>query len=242
MTNHVMLNNVDHKDLKVLTTRSAELGDNVMSAVTFPDEFRNVQAEYPIVFQKGSEAGQFHSLALFGFEQGENLYLDESGWDAIYLPLTVEQQPFLIGFQEQVENGVPAKQPVIHFDLDSPRVGETEGETVFLPHGGLTEFLERINAVLHTVHDGIARQQPFVDLLTDLDLLESFTLDVTLDDGSEYRLAGYYTINEDRLRELGDESVSRLRAEGFLEPVYMVIASLSNLRKLITRRNARLKA
>ncbi len=34
MSNHVLLNNVDHKDLRVIATRSAEYGDNVMLAAT----------------------------------------------------------------------------------------------------------------------------------------------------------------------------------------------------------------
>ena len=52
MTNSVLLNNIDHKDLRVITTRSAAYGDDVMFALTFPAEFRNVQAHYPIVFRK----------------------------------------------------------------------------------------------------------------------------------------------------------------------------------------------
>ncbi len=36
MSKHVLLNNVDHKDLRMVTTRSAEYGDNVMLAATFP--------------------------------------------------------------------------------------------------------------------------------------------------------------------------------------------------------------
>ena len=35
MANHVMLNNVEHKDLKVITKRSADYGDNIRSAMTF---------------------------------------------------------------------------------------------------------------------------------------------------------------------------------------------------------------
>ena len=48
----MLLNNVDHKDLRVITTRGAEYGDDVMFALTFPAEFRNIQAHYPIVFRK----------------------------------------------------------------------------------------------------------------------------------------------------------------------------------------------
>ena len=52
MSQHVLLNSVDHKDIKIITERSAKYGDNVWFSVTFPAEFRSVQAHYPIFFQK----------------------------------------------------------------------------------------------------------------------------------------------------------------------------------------------
>ena len=39
MTNHVMLNNIAHKDLRVITRYSAEFGDNVGTVLTFPTEY-----------------------------------------------------------------------------------------------------------------------------------------------------------------------------------------------------------
>ena len=59
MANFQLLNNVDHKDLKVIIERSAEMGDNVWYAVTFPAEFRNLQRHYPIFFIKNPDDGEF---------------------------------------------------------------------------------------------------------------------------------------------------------------------------------------
>jgi len=239
MANHALLNNVEHKNLKIITTRSADLGDNVMSSTTFPKEFRSVQAHYPIFFHKQADTGQFQAAAVFGFEEGENLFLDENGWDASYVPLTIERQPFLIGFQSGTGSAEP--KTVIHVDMDSPRVSESEGEAVFLEHGGLSEFLRHINSVLHEIHEGFEGNQAFIDALLKHDLLETFTLDVELNDGSKYRMAGFYTINEEKLADLDGEALASLNHDGHLQPIYMVIASLSNIRNLIDRRNARLK-
>jgi hypothetical protein len=241
MTKNVLLNNVDHKDLRVITRRSAAYGDDVMFAVTFPAEFRNLQAHYPIVFLKAPDTGQFQPVALFGFKDRENLFLSEAGWDAAYLPLTVVRQPFLIGVQRP-EPGSVDRQMVIHVDLDSPRISSTEGEKVFLEHGGITPFLDRINSVLHTIHGGIEGTPAFIQALLELDLLESFVLDVELNDGSQHRLAGFYTINEERLNELGGDALEKLNRNGHLLAIYMAIASLSNLRALIDRKNRQLAA
>jgi hypothetical protein len=238
MAKHVLLNNVEHKALRIITTRSAALGDDVMSAVVVPSEFRSVQACYPIVFQKQTDTGQFHALALFGFEAGQNLFLTESGWDATYVPLSIERLPFLIGGHRAAQQGAPA-QLVVHVDLDSPRISWMQGEPVFLEYGGTTDFLNRASSLLHTLHAGLEATPAFVEALLALDLLESFVVDIDLKDGSHNRLAGFYTVNEERVRALDGAAVGTLHTRGFLEPLYMVVASTVHFRDLIDRRNRR---
>jgi hypothetical protein len=229
MSNNVLLNNVDHKNLRVVTSRGADYGDSVMCALTFPAEFRDLQAHYPIVFRKTTDGAGFEAVALFGFQDGENLFLAANGWDATYLPLAIERQPFLIG--------IGGEELMVHVDLDNPRISSTAGEPVFLPHGGTTEFLERMNSALLTIHQGLQAAPAFISALLSLELLESFVLDVELDDGSQNRLAGFYTVNEDRLGGLGGDALERLHRAGHLQALYMVIASLSNFRALIERKN-----
>ncbi|MEL1263002.1 SapC family protein [Pseudoxanthomonas putridarboris] len=230
MANHALLNNIDHKDLRIDTGRTAALGDDVMFALTFPAEFRNVQAQYPIVFRKTAE-GAFQPVALFGFQEGSNLFLDDGRWDATYLPLAIERQPFLIGRD--------GEELMVHIDLDNPRVGTDSGEPLFREQGGTTEFMDRITSVLLSLHNGLERVPAFVDALLRHELLESFALDVELDDGSLNRLVGFYTINEDRLRALDGAALEQLHRDGHLEPVYMAVASVSRFRDLIERMNRR---
>ena len=241
MANHVLLNNVEHKDLRVITTRSAEYGDNKQYAITFSWEFRSIQADYPILFRKGVEVGEFIPVALFGFEEDENLFLNDAGWDANYIPLTVEQEPFLIGFQQSASGGDAANEPVIHVDLDSPRISSTEGQAVFEAHGGISPYLDRVNSVLNTINEGYAVHQLFIRELVEHGLLETVALDIELNDGSKNRLMGFYTINEGALYDLGGDILGSLNEKGFLEPIYMAIASLSNIRSLIDRKNASLE-
>ena len=226
MTRPVLLNNIDHRDLRVQTARGAAFGDAVMSVLTFPAEFRNVQAHYPIVFQKDVQ-GSFQPVALLGLQAGQNLFLDGDRWDAYYLPLAVERQPFLIGLADG--------EPVIHVDLDHPRVQAGTGEAVFREHGGTTDYLERVNSVLLALHQGLQSTPAFVAALLEHELLESFVLDVSLDEANQKRLAGYYTIDEERLRALDGDTLGRLAAAGHLEPIYLAVASLSCFRDLIER-------
>lgn len=224
-----MLRNVDHKDLHVTTERGARYGDDVMFAATFPAEFRDLQAHYPIVFRKTDDGVSFEPVALFGFQQGENLFLGPRGWDAAYVPLTIVRQPFLIG--------VSGEELTVHIDLDNPRVGTTQGEALFREHGGTSEFLEQMNSTLLAIHQGTQNALPFIAALREHDLLESFVLDVELDDGSPNRMMGFYTIHEEKLTALPGEVLERLSRAGHLQALYMAVASLSNFRALIERKN-----
>ena len=228
MARHVQLNNIDHRDLRIDTRRTAALGDGVAFAATFPAEFRDLQAHYPIVFRKDAQ-GVLSPMALLGFQEGHNLFLDGERWDAAYLPLAIERHPFLIG---RGGDGV-----TVHIDLDSPRVRSDAGEALFREHGGNTDYLDRVASVLLTLHNGLQRVPAFIESLLARALLESFVLDVELDDGSVNRLTGYYTINEERLRALDAAALGELHAAGYLEPVFMAVASVSNFRGLIDRMN-----
>lgn len=232
MAQHILLSSVEHRGLRVCTGHGPRLGDDVMGALTFPGEFRNVQAHYPIVFRR-EPAGGVLPLALFGLEEGCNLFLDENRWDATYVPLAMQRQPFLIG--------IAGGERLVHVDMEHPRVrgAGPDGEALFDAQGNPTDQLEHARSVLLALHDGIGTTPAFVESVQRLNLLEPFFLDVQLDDGSVNRLAGYHTINEERLGALEGAVLERLAREGHLLPLYMVIASTSRFRDLIERMNRR---
>lgn len=230
MSQHVLLNNVEHRTLRVHAGHGAALGDAVMRALTFPAEFRDVQAHYPIVFARDGD-GRFVPLALLGLEEGENLFLEGTRWDATYVPLSIRRQPFLVG--------VSGEERLLHVDLQHPRVTADGGEMLFQEHGVATDHLERVKSVLLALHDGVVGTPAFIDTLVQHELLESFVLDVKLDDGSHNRLAGFHTIDEARLQALPGVVLEQLAREGHLLPIYMVLASLSRFRDLIERINRR---
>jgi hypothetical protein len=226
-----LLDNNTHKDLRVITRRGAEWGDAVMSCVVTPDEFRRLQAHYPIVFQRNAE-GQLRPLALFGLQDGQNLFLDADGWSVPYIPLAMLREPFMIGVNED--------ELKMLVDMASPRIAQgAEGEAVFLPQGGSSELLERANSVLKTLHEGLQATPEFVDALVAHELLESFVLDVERPDGTHGRLVGLHTINEERLAALDANSIALLHQADYLQPIYMAVASLSNLHTLIRLQLAR---
>jgi len=228
----VQLDNNTHRDLRIVTTRGAAWGDDLMATPVFPNEFRDAQAYYPIVFQPADNGPGMQPVALLGLRQGENLFLEPHGWDAPYIPLALERGPFMIGRA--------GTEMTVHVDMDSPRIGRGEGEAVFMPHGAATDYLERMNSVLAAIHQGVEATAPFVATLMRHDLIESFALDIEAADGSQNRLAGFSTINEERLARLDTSAIVELHAQGWLVAIFMVVASTTHFRDLIGRYNKRL--
>lgn len=239
MPRHVMLNNVAHKDLRVISRHGAEFGDNLGTVLTFPTEYGDIQREYPIFFRKDAQTGEFQSIALLGFAQDENLFLDKNGWQAAYIPGIVARGPFLIGFQNQDVDGELRREPVIHVDLDSPRISTTEGEPVFLPQGGNTRYLDRIGAILQGIHQGLAVSKAMFDAFTAHGLIEPVNVEVKFNAEEQFNLRGLYTVSEEKLRGLSGDALFELNSTGFLQGAFLVIASLNNMKKLIDMKHRR---
>ncbi len=240
MAKHLLLNNITHKDLKIITRHSAAFGDNVGSTLTFPTEFADVHREYPILFQKNPDTGKFQSVVLLGLKSDENLFLDESGgWRANYIPAVIERGPFLIGFQDQSRDGGSERTPVIHVDMEHPRISETEGEAVFLDHGGLSPYLEKISKILNRIYDGMQISDAMFAAFAELDLIEPVNLEIELNDREVYRLRGNYTIHQEKLANLGGADLERLNRSGFLRCAFLAVESLGNIQRLVQLKTAR---
>ena len=231
MTHPVLLNNVEHKDLKIIPGRGTHFGDDEMMSPTFPAEFRNVLAHYPIVFRETGNAQRYEPVALFGFEDGENLFATPDAWDALYVPMAVARQPFLMGLS--------GDELLVHVDLDHPKVSTSVGLPLFLEFGGNSELLEQVNSMLLALHQGLQSNAGFVAALLEYGLIEPFTLDIELNNGTRNQLVGFSTINEEKLAALDGAALTCLHQRGYLLAAHLMVASLIQLRELIERKNQR---
>ena len=233
MSRYEVLDREKHRQLRIKTGYGAALGDAVMYVMTYPMEFRDVQGCYPIPFTKDPNTGGFFAAAVLGFDRDQNLFLEDDGWDATYVPAMVQRQPFLIA--KRGENDTDA--PVVSLDLDHPRVSQEDGEALFEADGSPSEFLNRKIALLDKLHRGLQHGQGFVETLIKHELLEQITLDFTFNDGAKQTVEGFYTIAEERLYQLKGDALESLNQAGYLQPIFMAVASLSRMRDIIERRN-----
>lgn len=241
MANPVLLDTIAHADLRVATGYAAEFGDAVNQCVVFPTEFDAVQRDYPILFRRDG-AGAFYAVALLGLDRDENLFLDRGGWQARHVPVLHQRGPFLIGMVERTVDGVVQSEPMLHVDLDHPRIAAQGGQPAFLPHGGQSPYLDHIVTVLRAIHDGLAQRTTMFAAFEAADLIEPITLDVALDAETHYNIPDCFTIAPARLARLDAAALDTLHRAGFLHHAFSIASSLGNVATLIERKNRKRRA
>jgi len=234
MSQPVLLSSSQHKQLRINTDAPRSKEANARNCSVIMAEFQRLAAHYPVVFTKNIDTGKFACVALFGFDEGENLFVEQGRWQAPYLPLNVRRQPFMIGSQDTPEG---SSEHVVLIDLEDHRVQEQEGEPLFNEQGFPTPYLEKATSVLKTLKDGFEKTEAFVERMLALNLLAPATFKIEFANGEHREIGGLYSINQDGLNSLDAETAAVLHAQGYLEAAYMMIASLGQMQTLIERKN-----
>lgn len=234
MSDPVLLNNVDHHDLRVITDAGAEWGDAINQATVFAPEFEALSREYAIVFRRDA-AGAFRTVALLGFEAGENLFLNERGWDARTVPALIARGPFSIGIPASGTQG----EPMIHIAPDHPRISRERGQRVFLDHGGNAPYLDYIAGILRSIYAGTQMGAAMVTAFDEAGLLEPATLRLEAPDGRRFAIPDVWILSQARFAALDADALAKLHLGDFLRCAVWLLSSLGNLSTLLERKLAR---
>jgi hypothetical protein len=227
MSNIVVLDSLSHRKLRVHAQPAAQYGDNQRFVAVVVNEFSPLAMHYPILFSKDADTGQFYCGAMLGFDAGENLFLDEHLDQGLYRPLNLQRGPFF------------TSGPDLAIDLEHPRVAPSGEQTLFSEAGEPTTYLQSIMGLMRDLRPGLERTRIFIDTLLKLNLIEPMTITARFDDGSDREVTGLYTVNRDQLKELADSVVVDLFHRGYLQLVYLMLASLSHVSRLAQKKNRR---
>ena len=240
MGQHVLLNNVDHHELRLITRHGAMFGDNVNQVLVYPSEYQDIQRHYPIFFRQ-IEGGGFKSVALLGFDREENLFLEDDRWNAAYVPALLRIGPFLIGQPKAApgEDPPPDAEAMILVDTGHPRISRGEGEMLFLAHGGNSPALTQVTQVLRQVYAGAQVSDRMFAAFYEAGLLAPVEIEVKVSDQQAYILKDMFTISRDALHGLSGDNLKALNAAGFLALAFQVVSSMGNLAHMITLKTGR---
>ncbi len=232
MAAHVALNSLAHRNLKVDVHPSADYGDNIGMVGVIPREYGRLVAYYPLFFRKVGEEGRFEPGAMLGFGNDENLFLANGRWDALYVPLQFQRQPFAVWSEGEGD----AAKLTVAIDTESPRL-KPAGEAIFLDDGRATDYLQNVTSALSELAQGAPVAFAYAAKLNELGLIEPVTLDIEFVDRSKLKLTGLYSISREKLAALKAKQLTELRDAGYLELLYYQLASMVHVSSLIARKN-----
>jgi len=238
MASPVLLNNVDHRDVRVRTGHSPEYGDAINMVRVFPTEYEELQREYPILIRRDAD-GRFHTAVLLGLDPDENLFLGSGGWQGRTVPALMQRGPFSIGVPAPGADGAPVGEPMIHIDLDHPRVSRSEGQPVFLPQGGNSPYLDHMAGVLRNIFTGIEVDKTIFDAFDEYALIEPIQIEIKLNESRQYNVPDCYTISLERLMQLDGAALEKLHRADYFRAAVWLASSLRNVGRLIDLKNAR---
>lgn len=213
-----------HRQVRLTETRSfAAFAHQHLFPVSV-HEFVRASSEFPLVFVKDSESGQFRAVALTGLVPGENLYAT-AGVSANYLPQAVLNYPLVL-----LANPQQPDQFSIGLNTAAAQVQMHEGEALF-SEGQETPYLTKRKQQLLQSFEQLQITAAFIELLQQHDLLQpqGFQFDLK---GQQHQLNGIYIISEARLNQLSAEVFADLRQRGFLPAIYAQLTSLHQLNRL----------
>lgn len=180
---------------------------------------------YPVAFTAGDPA---RPVAILGLREDQNLFVDEDGgWrEGAYVPIYVRRYPFILTQQEDF---------VTLCIEDREEVLVPDGGRPLFEEGQPTSLLESAMQFCRSAQAAERATRPFVETLTNLDLLDSRTAMIEMPSGDRVSLSGFLTIDEARLRALDDEVFLELRRQGWLSAIFAQIQSTLNWNRLADR-------
>jgi len=232
MPNLIAISPNDHRHLKVVRAQALvnQTGTHMVPVIV--DEFRRLSAEFPIVFVKNIDTGQFVVVALMGFEEGENLFFEHGNFTASSMPLNFLRQPFNVGLDEDKTFNLS-----VCVDIEHPAVGEQVGDALFNDDGSQSEMLQNVSSVLATLYHGDETTNQFVDFLSSHNLIMPVQVKAEFEDHSNCEVGGIYTVDEEALTKMSSDKLGEMMRQDYLRLAYTAASSLSQISMLIQRKN-----
>ncbi len=211
-----------------------QFASSLISAPLVATEVIPAAQEFPVVFSKVKDRdGEYMPLAIMGLREGENLLIGEDGrMSTRYVPGFIRRYPFMVGAGQ-------GDNMLVGIDVDSPAVIKdgTKGQKLFNEQGEQTQYLKDVIAFVTDYQYRSEVVSVFCRRLHELDLLEPMSANITVggESGANINLRGFYVVNKEKLKAMGDENVLDLFKKDGLELIYAHLMSLGNMNRLMQK-------
>ncbi len=232
------LENLDrtvHRNTRVQDELALAASKDISMCAVGLNEIARLVVEYPIVFTRNDDTGQYVCVALFGCSPTENVYWQDGRWNSFMVPLNVGRQPFNVGLADNPQAGAGQKELVSCIDVENSAVQTERGEPLFDETGADTPYLRHKLAMLAELVGDERRCREFTERATTLELIRPFQLELKAQGVQTRKIAGLHTIDEGKLRALDGATLADLNSRGYLHAMYAMLSSLGQLQILARR-------
>lgn len=231
MSNYVLLDQTKHQDLKIKSHTNYAFAQNQHHSSVVVHEFAAAASSFPIVYMKDTQTGQFRAVAMFSLVSGKNLFFSDTEWLGVYVPSAFLRHPFELGPDPAQE-----KTLTLYLDEQSDYITADEGEALYQDKEP-SQFLQSVQNKMAEYYQQESLSHQFTQKLLSLNLLKEIELLIDFADGKKSRVKGIYTIDEEALRALDDETILALNKQNFLLPIHAMLSSLTQINRLIKLHN-----
>lgn len=215
-----------HKNTKVKQIDNFEFAKEINMASIMVHEFSRAASIYPIVFIEDKQNDVFKPVVLFGFEEGENLFVDnENKWKSSYIPAIIRRYPFALAKTD--ENG----RFTVCIDESSSFVNKKEGQALFKDEKP-AEVMERVKKYLAELQQMDAFTDEFCKFMVSKNMFTPLNMKIRVSNEIK-NISGAYIINEERLNSLSDETYLEMRNKKYIPVIYSQLSSLSQIERLM---------
>jgi len=197
-------------------------------------EFYGLAAEFPLVFVRNSESGDFIPVAMMSLTRGRNLYCQTPEWSHPALPTGFTLPPLSLLSVRQ-----DSKEIVVGIDEDSPSLSDSSGTPLFDANGEYTADLQqRIDNII-TITRQLFQARELCQLLAEKRLFRTETLRLQLSETTRrYEVEGVYMVDTEVLGGLSDQEFLELRQRDLLPVIYAHLVSLHQFGRLLRLQSA----
>ncbi len=222
-TKPVALDRRAHRELLFQPMGGYEFAAGLHVAPLGASEFFPAAKEYAIVFAR-VETGKAFPVIVLGLNEGENCFVSSTGeWNARYLPFALRGYPF--GAVENTDTG----NLQVLIDESYPGFGDTAGAALFGDSGEPGPELQRRLKFLQAHQQEVNQTRGFGAELVRLDLLTERSAEMRIEGDAQFRLDGFWVVDESKLDRLSDEELLKLARHGYLSLITAHLLSISNL-------------
>ena len=192
------------------------------------EEFILAQRHYPIVFSAGPQPVP---LALFGLNEGVNVFTDEQGVPTrdLYIPAYVRRYPFMLARLREGSDDLS-----LCFDSSSGVIGEFEEGLPLFEGNEPAEATKNTLAFCEQFEQAGMRTGMFMEELIQNKLLIDGEVTIEVENQQPFVYRGFQIVSEEKLKELRGDVLRKMLQSGLLPLIHAHLFSLSLIRDVFS--------